>query len=121
LQQVLLNLLLNAFEACREVAPSRRRVHLAARRADTDFALVTVRDLGKGIAPEWRELIFEAFHTDKPHGMGIGLALSRAFVERFGGRLWVEANPDHGETFAFTLPLAGTPPQPDSSHDTLAC
>jgi PAS domain S-box-containing protein len=121
LQQVLLNLLLNAFEACREVAPSRRRVHLAARRADTDFALVTVRDQGKGIAPEWRELIFEAFHTDKPHGMGIGLALSRAFVERFGGRLWVEANPDHGETFAFTLPLAGTPPQPDSSHDTLAC
>ena len=120
LQQVLLNLLLNAFDASREVPAARRRVLLAARRGEPGFALITVRDRGRGIAPEWRDLIYEAFHTDKPQGMGIGLALSRAFVERFGGRLWAQANEDFGETFAFTLPLADGHPPWRPPHDTVA-
>jgi PAS domain S-box-containing protein len=121
LQQVLLNLLLNAFEASRDLPAARRRVRVEARRDDYGFVRIAIRDWGRGIAPEWRNLIFEAFHTDKPHGMGIGLALSRAFVERFGGRLWAQANADHGETFILTLPSAASEPLGQQQHDPLAC
>lgn len=104
LQQVLLNLLLNAFEACDGLASERRVVAVTAQLSDPGFARIAVRDRGQGIAEAHRSVIFEPFHSNKPQGMGIGLSLSRRFVERCGGRLWNEPNPDHGECFILTLP-----------------
>lgn len=107
-QQVLLNLLLNAIQACRALLPARRVVELWAEPGDAGFVCIAVRDSGRGIDADVRPYVFEPFHSDKPQGMGIGLALSRTIVERLGGRLWMDANPDHGETFRFTLPIETT-------------
>jgi signal transduction histidine kinase len=65
-----------------------------------------VRDCGSGLAPELIDHVFEAFFTTKQAGIGLGLSISRTIVETHGGRLWATANPAHGATFQFTLPLA---------------
>jgi PAS domain S-box-containing protein len=106
LQQVLLNLVMNALEAMGACAEGPRVIQLSARRADTEQAVqLEVRDTGPGIAPLDRDRIFDAFHTTKPDGMGMGLAISRSIVESHGGRLWATPNDDRGETFHFTLPM----------------
>jgi PAS domain S-box-containing protein len=105
LQQVILNLVMNALEAMGAVDWALRVIELSAGDGGTDQAvLVQVRDTGPGIGAVDRDRIFDAFHTSKPDGMGMGLAISRSIVEAHGGRLWVTPNADRGETFHFTLP-----------------
>lgn len=105
-QQVLVNLLRNAYEAMTDVPPGKREVTIAERRSNDKLELAVV-DTGEGIAPENLDQVFDAFYTSKPQGVGIGLAISRSIVEGHGGRLWVQPNPERGVTFRFTLPLSG--------------
>jgi PAS domain S-box-containing protein len=106
LQQVLLNLILNAMDAVDDVAALKRKVTVRAERhGDTEIE-VAVEDSGPGIAPERLGRLFEPFFTTKANGMGIGLAISRTIIEAHGGRIWAENNAREGATFRFTLPLA---------------
>jgi C4-dicarboxylate-specific signal transduction histidine kinase len=108
LQQVLLNLLLNAVDACRDFpGTERRRVRV---RTVTEvehgvlWVVVAVRDAGRGIEPEARGRLFDPFFSTKPAGLGMGLSISRSIVEHHGGRLTATPNERHGATFAFRLP-----------------
>jgi two-component system sensor kinase FixL len=107
LQQVLLNLLINAAEASRDVVAERRLVTVSTevqRRQSRTHVAVQVRDAGVGIPEADLPRLFEAFYTTKPGGLGMGLSVSKAIVERHGGRLWVTANTDYGATFHFSIP-----------------
>jgi signal transduction histidine kinase len=107
LQQVLLNLLLNAAEAVREVPPERRRLVVRAtreQREDGPWVVVAVEDFGVGFREEETARLFEAFYTTKPDGLGMGLSISRSILDSHGGRLWATANSNHGATFYFVLP-----------------
>jgi two-component system sensor kinase FixL len=107
LQQVLLNLLLNAIEAVREVPPERRRIVIRStveQRDGESWAVLAVEDAGVGFRETEADRLFEAFHTTKPDGLGMGLSISRSIVDRHGGRLWATANADHGATFHVVLP-----------------
>ena len=107
-QQVLVNLLHNAFDAANDLPPERRLVTIAAQPAD-DLVELSVADLGSGIPAENCDRVFDAFFTTKPSGVGIGLAISRSIVEGHGGRLTLQANPVHGVTFRLTLPVSEKP------------
>jgi C4-dicarboxylate-specific signal transduction histidine kinase len=107
LQQVLLNLVMNGIEAMRGVEDERRILTIACQRdesAGQPSVRITVQDLGSGIEPENMERLFEAFYSTKPHGMGMGLRISRSIVEAHGGRLWAARNAGPGATFFFALP-----------------
>jgi signal transduction histidine kinase len=107
LQQVLLNLLLNAAEALREVPPERRRLVVRStleQREDGPWAVVAVEDAGVGFGDAEVPRLFEAFYTTKPAGLGMGLSISRSIIDSHRGRLWATANSDHGATFQFALP-----------------
>jgi C4-dicarboxylate-specific signal transduction histidine kinase len=106
LQQVVLNLAINAIEAMRFVSQHARVLQFSASLAAPGSVLVAVRDSGDGLDPTTRDRVFEAFYTTKRDGMGMGLAISRSIVEEHGGRLWTTANDGPGETFQFTLPAA---------------
>ena len=106
LQQVLLNLILNAMDAVEDAPAARRKVTVRAQRHGEGGIEVAVEDSGPGIAPERLGRLFEPFFTTKANGMGIGLAISRTIIEAHGGRIWAENNADLGATFCFTLPLA---------------
>ena len=107
IEQVLLNLLLNAVDAVSHV-DTRRRVALHIGRAAADGAMVevAVRDAGPGIEPAHEARIFEPFFTTKSGGLGMGLAISRSIIAAHGGHLWVTPTPGGGATFHFTLPAA---------------
>ncbi len=104
LQQVSLNLMLNAFEAMNEVPRWKRRVVLSTS-LDASGVRVAVKDSGKGIAMKEAEAIFKPFYTSKPDGLGMGLYISSAIITRHQGRIWCESNPDGGATFYFCLPV----------------
>ena len=105
LQQVILNLVMNALEAMVVADGAPRILEVSAHWQPANEAVqVDVRDTGVGIDPSDRDSIFDAFHTTKPEGMGMGLAISRSIIESHGGRLWVTPNVDCGETFHFSLP-----------------
>ena len=104
LQQVLLNLLLNAFDAMRDGLSRDRVVNIRSRHVDSEV-LVTVSDRGPGIAPEAMERLFEPFRSTKPGGLGMGLSISRSIVASHGGRMWAENSPVRGATFGFSLPV----------------
>ena len=103
LQQVVLNLILNAVEAMGSVQ-ERPRELLISTEQDHTGVLVAVRDSGPGIDPENIERVFEAFHTTKSSGVGMGLSICRSIIDTHGGRLWAEANEPRGAVFQFTLP-----------------
>ena len=103
LQQVVLNLILNAADAMSENPPEQRKIILCTRVKD-DRVRVTVRDFGAGVDQANLERIFEAFFTTKGAGLGMGLNICRAVVEAHGGRIRAENNPDRGATFVFELP-----------------
>jgi C4-dicarboxylate-specific signal transduction histidine kinase len=104
LQQVVLNLILNAFEAMSLVDGARRELSISTERRGADEVLVTVRDLGPGIDPDLLERVFDSFYTTKPSGIGLGLSICRSIIEAHGGRLWAAANEPTGAAFQFTLP-----------------
>ena len=104
-QQVVLNLILNAVEAMSSVE-SGARVLLISTESDETGVLVAVRDSGPGIDPEHLERVFEAFYTTKSSGVGMGLSICRSIIDAHGGRLWAEANEPRGAVFRFTLPGA---------------
>ena len=104
LQQVLLNLIMNAIEAMNGVGDGPR---VLVVRSDPDAApgvLVAVCDSGPGLDPQRLDRLFDAFYTTKPHGLGLGLAISRSIIEAHGGRLWATANVPHGAVLQFTVP-----------------
>jgi signal transduction histidine kinase len=104
IQQAIINLLLNAFDAVSEMEESARRVTLSVLMEDPGCIRVRVRDSGRGIDPDALPRIFEAFFTTKAGGLGMGLAISRSIIEAHGGRLSVSSNPGHGSTFEIALP-----------------
>jgi PAS domain S-box-containing protein len=105
LQQVILNLVVNAIEAMGGIDEGTREFRIGTERAAAGGVLVTARDSGPGLDPENVERVFTAFYTTKPKGMGMGLAICRSMVEAHGGRMWASANEPRGAVFQFTLPL----------------
>ena len=105
MQQVLLNLVVNGIEAIGSAAGTVRTLDVRAQQHAPDMLQVDVRDTGPGIDAAIGDRIFDAFHTSKPQGMGMGLAISRSIVEAHGGRIWVRPNEGPGVTFSFTLPI----------------
>ncbi len=113
LEIVLRNLIANALEAIRDSRPVRRQIVLEAMNHEGGFVRLSVIDSGPGIPPSLRDRLFQPFSTSKSHGMGLGLAISRAIVKAHGGRLWVEPT-DYG-SFHLTLPtLTGETDDSDS-------
>ncbi len=111
LQQVLLNLAMNACEAVEaaEAGGVREPIRVRARRKDAQIIEVSISDCGPGVPEAELERIFRPFITTKAKGMGLGLAVSRSIVEAHGGRLWVISAPGHGATFGFDLPVCASP------------
>ena len=105
LQQVLLNLIVNAVEAMSAVHDRSRELTIVSRQDGSNAVLVEVRDSGNGLDAQRAEQVFEAFYTTKAEGIGIGLSISRSIIEAHGGRLWASANAPHGAVFRFSLPV----------------
>jgi PAS domain S-box-containing protein len=110
LQQVILNLIVNAVEAMSGVGEGSRELLISTGKAESDGVLVAVRDSGPGLAPASLERLFGAFYTTKPGGLGMGLSICRSIIEAHGGRLWATANVPQGAVFQFTVPA-----HPDSA------
>jgi signal transduction histidine kinase len=107
LQQVVLNLLVNAFDAMKDAPASERKVVMLAKTNGADTVEVSVRDHGIGLTSDEVVRIFQPFYTTKPDGLGMGLPISRSIIEAHGGRLWAESSVDRGSTFYFTIPATG--------------
>jgi C4-dicarboxylate-specific signal transduction histidine kinase len=112
LQQVVLNLIINAIEAMSGVGEGPRELLVSSKKNDSQGVLVAVRDSGPGLDPKSLDHLFTAFFTTKPHGMGMGLAISRSIIDAHGGRLWATANEGRGAVFQFTLPTGD-----ENQHD----
>jgi C4-dicarboxylate-specific signal transduction histidine kinase len=104
LQQVVLNLVVNAVQAMGEVAEGPRQLFITTARAEPEGVLVAVKDSGPGLAPASLKHLFTPFYTTKPGGLGMGLSICRSIVEAHGGRLWATANQPRGAIFNFTVP-----------------
>lgn len=105
IEQVMVNLMRNAFEATHRCEPRGRRLTLRSTIDGNSRILIEVCDNGTGFTPEVMERIFERFFSTKPNGMGLGLPISQSIIEHHGGTLWGTPNPDRGATFHFTLPI----------------
>jgi PAS domain S-box-containing protein len=106
LQQVILNLLLNAADAMTDIDDRPRDLVVSTTRDEVDRIRVAIRDAGVGFDPETADRLFEAFYTTKTSGMGIGLSVSRSIIERHHGRMWGARNDGPGATFSFSIPCA---------------
>jgi signal transduction histidine kinase len=127
LQQVILNLIINAVEAMSGIAEAPRELLITTGLAEASGVLVAVRDTGPGLAPATVERLFEAFYTTKPTGLGMGLSICRSIIEAHGGRLWAEANEPRGAVFQFLTPTQPKPapapfgsPMPISAYHSAA-
>jgi len=107
LQQVILNLILNAIEAMGDTEP--RDLLIETRENEGRNILVSVSDSGFGLDPATVDRIFEPFYSTKEGGVGIGLSICRSIIEAHEGKIWAEQNNARGSTFQFTLPIANTP------------
>ena len=105
LQQVMLNLIINAVEAMSDVSGGPRELLISTGASDTGDVRVAVRDSGPGLTPAALERLFEPFYTTKPGGLGLGLSICRSIIEAHGGRLWASADVPRSATFQFTLPV----------------
>ena len=105
IQQVALNLMINALEAMAEKPAGERTLRVRVTRADGK-ARVSIRDSGIGIPEDKLDRVFDGFYTTKPQGLGVGLEVCRSIMESHRGAIWAEANPDRGVTFHFALPFA---------------
>lgn len=105
-QQVVINLMMNAAESIPDASPDRR-ITVRAYRSDNDYVQVAVRDNGSGIAEEDLTRIFDPFFSKKQTGLGLGLSISRTIIQDHGGHIWAKNNPDKGTTFFFDLPVMG--------------
>lgn len=112
LQQVLLNLLLNAFDAVKDRSPEQRRVETIVREEPDGGVRITVKDCGHGLTADKMHKIFRAFYTTKPMGLGLGLSIGRTIITGHGGRLWAENNEGLGASFHVTLPAGSSARQP---------
>jgi C4-dicarboxylate-specific signal transduction histidine kinase len=106
-QQVALNLVLNAVEAMGSVEAGPRELLISTEQNQVNGVLVVARDSGPGIDPEHLVRVFEAFYTTKSNGIGMGLSICRSIINAHGGRLWADANEPRGAVFQFTLPGTG--------------
>jgi C4-dicarboxylate-specific signal transduction histidine kinase len=109
LQQVILNLVLNALEAMNRIPAGPRELIISSAKNDSKGVRITVQDSGIGLAPDNLDRLFSAFYTTKPDGMGMGLAISRSIVEAHGGRIWATPNAPRGAVFQFILPVGMEP------------
>jgi PAS domain S-box-containing protein len=109
LQQVILNLIVNAIEAMSGQNEPPRTLLISTEKNQPDGVLVAVRDSGPGPAPETLERLFDPFYTTKADGMGMGLSICHSIIEAHGGRLWASANQSRGAVFQFTLPANSEP------------
>ena len=108
LQQVVLNLIMNAVEAMSDVSEGSRALLIKSEKDATGGVLVTVQDSGPGLSSEGFDRLFDAFYTTKPGGMGMGLSICRSIVEQHGGRIWASRKTGPGATIQFTLRGEGT-------------
>jgi len=108
LQQVVLNILLNAFDAMKDCPAHEREVLVRVERDGAPRVKVAVRDRGTGLSADKLDKIFQPFYTTKREGLGMGLSISRSIIDAHGGCLWAENNPDGGATFYFTVPVDGS-------------
>ena len=107
LQQVILNLIINAVEAMSGVSEASRELVITSQKDGTDSVHVAVQDSGPGLPPDCYDRLFDAFYTTKTGGMGMGLSISRSIVVQHGGRIWASRGPGSGATIQFTLPIEG--------------
>jgi signal transduction histidine kinase len=105
LQQVILNLMMNAVEAMSGLSHGPRELLIRTGTDESEQVVILVQDSGPGIDPKNLDHLFEAFYTTKPQGLGMGLAISRSIIESHGGRLWASANAQRGTVFQFILPI----------------
>jgi signal transduction histidine kinase len=105
LQQVILNLVVNAVEAMNGVDAGARELLIITGRVEPNGVLVAVRDTGPGLAPATLDRLFDAFYTTKPSGLGMGLSICRSIIEAHGGQLWAEENEPRGAVFQFLTPV----------------
>jgi two-component system, LuxR family, sensor kinase FixL len=111
LQQVVINLIVNALEAMRENGDAPRVLSVVSAAGDANEVSVEVHDTGPGFDPADLDRLLQSFYTTKPEGMGMGLAISRSIVEAHGGRLSAGLNRPHGAVFRFTLPAEKPSPE----------
>jgi signal transduction histidine kinase len=104
LQQVILNLIVNAIQSMRGVEDGHRELHISTVSIEPEGVCVAVRDTGPGLSPESLRRVFEPFYTTKPDGMGMGLSICRSIIEAHGGRLWATRCEPRGALFQFTIP-----------------
>jgi signal transduction histidine kinase len=88
------------------VTATPRELVVRSELGEADRVLVAVQDAGVGLDPRYTDRVYDPFFTTKPSGMGMGLSISRSIIEGHGGRIWATANPTHGATFQFTLPIS---------------
>jgi signal transduction histidine kinase len=112
LQQVVLNLIINAVEAMSQTNDRSREMFVSSALDGTDGVQVTVRDAGPGFAPGTLAHLFDPFYTTKSSGLGMGLSICRSIISTHGGRLWAEANEPQGAIFRFTVPARNDAEQP---------
>ncbi|WP_431081322.1 sensor histidine kinase [Pseudomonas thivervalensis] len=114
IQQVILNLAMNAVDAMRQVDVDQRILQFQVTLESPQQLLFAVSDQGSGLSASERERVFDAFYSTKPDGMGMGLAISRSIIEAHDGRIWVASHSPSGSTFHFTLPaVTGEPNEPN--------
>ncbi len=118
LEQVLLNLALNALEAMSDTPEEKRRLSITSAAPEPGKVQVTVHDTGPGIAAERLPRLFESFFSTKKEGMGLGLSISRAIIEMHGGRIWAKSSTADGTKFHFTLPTERAMPEEASKPPT---
>jgi C4-dicarboxylate-specific signal transduction histidine kinase len=105
LQQVIVNLIMNAIEAMSDCGEGARTLSIGTRKDASAAIVVTIEDSGPGLSPASADHLFDAFYTTKPNGMGMGLSICRSIVEAHGGRIWASGEAGRGATLQFTLPL----------------